>query len=164
MGPRTLGFSIQSGKRRSQQGNHRLAQGGRNVPRTAIGGNHHPAAGQAAFAQPEADGLGGQGNDARRTGTGGDLAGRLALAGSAEHEYIVIELIDDLPGQCGAMFGRPEFCRPESPGGIQRHDPPVGPQPQIVPDPLGLAFSAAVTFSSNCGDSSGQPMARARTR
>ena len=36
------------------------------------------------------------------------------------------------------MFGRPEFRRPVSPGRVQGHDPPIGPQSQVVPDPLGL--------------------------
>ena len=112
---------------RSQECDYRLAQCGGNVSRTAIGRNHEPATVEAALGQPETDSLGRQGEDSRRTGTLDDLASGVALIGSAEHEHVVIELLDDLPGQRGAILDGPQLGGPVTTARIQRHDPSIGP-------------------------------------
>ena len=63
--PRTVGLSIQTGERRAQQRYHRLAEGGRHVPRAAVGGNHQPAAPQACLGGRQSQRLIGQREDAR---------------------------------------------------------------------------------------------------
>ena len=104
----------------------------------------------------------------------GDCSGSLALAGSAKHEYVAIQLLDDLSGQGGAVLDRPELGRSESAGGVQGHEPSVVRRPRSCQTPWACRVSAAVTFNSSRGDSSGprslgpgrgsfRPLAKAET-
>ena len=122
-------------QRGTQQRDHRLAQGRRDVPRPAVGGNQQPAALRQP-SSPQADRLAGQGEHPGKFGQADDSRAMLAFLRPAEDQNVVVQSPVDEPGQRGEVLDRPLLGRAVGAGGVDGDDAAVAAQAQVAPDAL----------------------------
>ena len=88
------------------------------------------------FTQAQADRLIRQRDHPAPLGAANNLAPTL-LGRTAEHQDVVVQLVDNPPGERGAMLGRPELGRAIGPAGVDHDHPAVAAQAQSLPHLFG---------------------------